>query len=260
MNFQGGVFIYYICKKFLRVMIIKRSDNVNAAIINAISCAVVFVAATLIIIGGIIYYNKNGDFLSSPDTTVIGGAAAVLFASSIIYTPFSYGISYFFLRSKSGGARFLDIFYLFKNPRTLLIAIICDTLRRLIITLIRTLILLGGALIELVMLLSGLDGSLLIIIHVTTWSGILVLMFLVKIRFILCKYTLICYPKSSIPFVFKRGLLAIKGKGALVIRFYIKYLAVYIFSFVTLGFTRTRLANKHRDSFCTYAVRLVSNC
>ena len=238
-------------------MVIRRSDNVNAVIINAISCAVVFVAAVGVIVGGIIYYNKNGSFLSNINLQFVGGAAAVLFATSVIYTPFSYGISYFFLRTKTDTARFLDIFYLFKNPRILLRTIVCDTVRRLIITLIRTLILLTAALAELLMLLLDLGTQLSILLHVIAWSTVLFLMFLVKIRFILCKYALICYPNGTLISVFRRGLLAIKGHTSLVIRFYIKYLAVYIFSFVTLGLARTRLVNKRRDSFCTYAVRLV---
>lgn len=220
-----------------------------------------FFAIAAIVLGGVFAYYYEGDFVSTVRPAFFVSAFSVLFVSSLLYTPFSFGLSYYFLRSKTDSATFSDIFYLFKKPRLLFRAIISDSLRRFVISLIRLLILALAALLELALLVFCPRGSsLFILLHILAWSIVLFLLFLVKIRFILCKYVLISRPDTSAVRSFVIGTAACRGKTVLVLRFYIKYLAVYIFTFITLGLTRALRAGKTRDSFCTFAVSLVDNC
>ena len=237
---------------------IKRSDNINAVIIKGISVALVFAAAVIILICAIFAFLYEGDILSTLNTRFFCSALSVLFVSSVIYTPFSYGISYYFLRSRSGDSDFLHVFYLFRTPRLLLKAVFCDLIRRTLITLLRIALLISAAVLELMIIqLVVRDSSLLIILHVFSWGTVLFLMFVIKIRFILCKYVLIQYPCTSIAAAIRSGLSASRGHTPAMIRFYVKYLAVYIFTFLTLGMSRARKLSRTRESFCTFAVSLV---
>lgn len=215
--------------------------------VRFISALIVIAAFVLVIVGGVLAYYYEGDFLSSLRPGFFVSALSVLFVSSLIYSPFSYGVSYYFLRSKTGEARFSDIFYLFRRPRALFGAIICDTLRRIAIIAFRLMILLLAAVLELLLLKFFTRGeAMFVVLHIIAWSGVLILLFLAKIRFILCKYVLICYPEKSPLCALRRGVHAIRGKTAVVIRFYIKYLALFILPRV-----------RNRDSFCTFAVSLI---
>lgn len=237
---------------------IRRSDNINAVIIKGISVALVFAAAVIMLICAIFAFLYEGDILSTLNARFFYSALSVLFVSSVIYTPFSYGISYYFLRSRSGNSDFFHVFYLFRAPRLLFKAVACDIIRRTVITLLRIALLILAALLELMIIrLVPHDSGMLIILHVFSWGTVLFLMFVIKIRFILCKYVLIQYPCTGVTDAIRLGLAASRGHTPAIIRFYIKYLAVYIFTFLTLGMSRARRLSRTRESFCTFAVSLI---
>ncbi len=248
-------------------MKIKRSDNINNAIINAISVALVFLGAVLIASLAVAAFFYEGEFVSAlkgrikPTPTFIISTVLVLFFSSVLYTPFSYGISMYFLKSKTEKTSYLQIFYLFKNMRLLLKAVLIDTIRRLITTLIRLIVLGVAVVVEILVLCLFQDVTRVIFVTVTVfmWSVVITFFFVIKLKFILCKYVFIAKPQSRVLYCISKGRRAIQGKIIETLRFYLKYLAIYIFSFFTLGFSGAKRVNHNRDSFCTYAVRLVSN-
>lgn len=245
----------------------KRSDNVNTAIINGISIALVFLGAVLIVFFALAAFFYEGEFVSALSTRVkpsprfIITTIAVLFFSSLLYTPFSYGISTYFLKSKTQKTSILQIFYLFKNIKLLFKAVAVDTLRRLAATIIRLMLLCMAVVVEIIVLglFENVTRTVFMAVTIFMWSIVITLFFVVKLKFILCKYVLIANPDSSVLHCISRGRRAIRGKMIETLRFYLKYLAIYIFSFFTLGLAGAKRVNRFRDSFCTYAVRLVSN-
>lgn len=245
----------------------KRSDNINTAIINGISIALVFLGAVLIVFFALAAFFYEGEFVSAlserikPSPRFIITTIVVLFFSSVLYTPFSYGISMYFFKSKTGKTSLLQIFYLFKDIRLLLKAVLTDTVRRLAATFLRLMLLCAAVAVELAVLclFKDVTRTVFVVVTVFMWSVVITLFFVIKLKFILCKYVLIANPESSVVGCISKGRRAIRGKMIQTLRFYLKYLAIYIFSFFTLGLSGAKRVNRYRDSFCTYAVRLVSN-
>ncbi len=249
-------------------MIFKRSDNINSAIIKGISVAIVFFAAVALVLCAVAAFFYEGEFISALSDEVSLSpwfyvtTVTVLLVSSVVYTPFSYGISMYFLKSKTEKSKFSDIFYLFNNKRLLLKAIAVDSVRRMITMVFRIVILFFAVVIELAVLrlcLESKESVAFVVITVVLWCFVIAGFLYIKFKFILCKYVLIISPDSSVYRCIKVGYRAITGKTAVTLQFYIKYIAIYIFTFFTLGLAGAKRVNRSRDSFCTYAVRLVSN-
>ncbi len=258
----------------------KRTDNINAVIIKGICALLVFFAIVLLIFIAIFTFSVNGEFVAaftgeiSPSRWFYLSSLSVIFVSSLIYTPFSYGISYYFYKSRLQDTSIKELFYLFRNPRRLFRAIAVDSIKRVIVLGYRVFILLTAVVFECIIFLiatNDFEGDILdkaahlltsdsfIILTVLAWCVVIIAFFIVKIRLILCKYVLIYNPDSSIRQCILIGRRAIRGKVKLVIGFYIRYLAIYIFTFLTLGFFHARRVTKTRDSFSSYAVRLVKD-
>ncbi len=245
----------------------KRSDNINTAIINAITVALVVGIFILVVVLALVAFFNEGEFVSALSQRVkltprfVITTVLVLFSSSVIYTPFSYGVSMYFLKSKTGKAGLSHVFYLFKDIPLLLKAIAVDTIRRIITIFLRLIVLFVAVVIELAIL--GLFGDVtrgtFAVVTVLMWCAVIVAFFIIKLKFILCKYVLIANRESSIASCIKTGCRAINKKITVTLKFYLKYLSIYIFLFFTFGFSRARQINKSHDSFCTYAVGLIQN-
>ncbi len=244
----------------------KRSDNVNTAIIKIITTALCIAIVAAIVVLAVFAFVYEGEFVSAlslrikPTPRFIVTTVLVLFFSSVLYTPFSYGISMYFLKSKTTKSTILTCFYLFKNKRLLVKAILVDTLRRVITTFLRACVLVIAVVLELLLLglFKDVTRSVFVSVTVVMWCFVIVTFFIIKLKFILCKYALIANPQAKVVDCIKIGTRAINKKIVVTLRFYLKYLAIYIFMFFTIGFSRARRINRSRDSFCTYAVGLVS--
>lgn len=245
----------------------KRSDNINTAIINGISIAIVFLGAVVIAFLAVAAYYYEGEFVSAlkecinPTPRFVVSTVLVVFFTSVLYTPFSYGISTYFLKSKTGKPSVLQIFYLFNNIKLLFKAIAVDTVRRTLTLILRFMVLCVAVAVELfvIAIIGDVTRTVFIILTVCMWSVVITVFFIIKLKYILCKYVLIANSNCSVADCLLTGSRAIRGKVIQTLRFYLKYLAIYIFSFFTLGFSGAKRVNRDRDSFCTYAVRLVTN-
>lgn len=253
---------------------IKRSDNVNHAIISAISIFILFFAAVVIIIAAVFAFNIRGDFVSAlkgeirPSLSFYVLALVVIFASSIVYTPFSYGVSNYFLNPDQ------SIFYFFKTPKVLAKAILLDSIKRVIIALERFVVLAVAVVGELVLIRVTLGpktpdqflktaqtlskNKLFIVLNIVAWSAVIAIFIVIKIRYILCKYALIYRPELSVLKALGMGVCAIRKNVFKTIRFYVKFASIYIFMFLTLGFCFKKSAR--RSSFSSYAMALVKIC
>ena len=243
--------------------------------------------AVAIIIVAIFMFFKKGEFVSafkgelrmSPVFYIT--ALSVVFASSIVYTPFSFGISKYLINSKTKDQKFSDVFYLFKCPRLLFKAIFANTVKKLIIAGYRIVVLLFAVIFECLVFASVLffktnnieknisrlverasdtaSSGVFILLTVIAWAVVLVMFLYIKIKYILCKYALILNPELSALASIRIGRRAVNGKIKKTVAFYIKYVAIYIFVFLTLGLSGVKSVKNTRDSFSLYAIGLVKD-
>ncbi|MBQ7971179.1 MAG: hypothetical protein IJ294_02360 [Clostridia bacterium] len=237
---------------------------------------VIFAALIACGIGGLYLYYRNRDFYQAfrlrLSSSFYLSAAGVLFLSSVLYTPFSYGISYYFLRSFEGKARFSALFFLFCRPSLLLKAIAVSMGKKVFIYLERLWILLAASLLEVVMFflfllfkgedLFGIEGNPfilaaefmahtppLIVLSVLLWCGVLLAMVLSSVRYVLCKYLLLSVQDAGVGQVLKVGKQAIKGRLLQTLIFYLRYVALLL-----LGLFSSQ--GSEREPFSIYAERL----
>ena len=207
---------------------------------------------------------KKGEFVSalkgeirmSPAFYIT--ALSVVFASSIVYAPFSFGVSKYFINAKTKSQRIKDVFYLFKTPRVLFKAVLADSLKKLVIAAYRIVVLLFAVVFECVLFACvayfrtnafeksisdvvkkasyAATSGVFIAVTVVAWAVVLTIFFYIKIKYILCKYALILNPELSALQSIKIGRRAAYGKVNKMIRYYIKYVAIYVFTFFTRGF------------------------
>lgn len=265
---------------------LNKSNDINTAIIQGISVSIVFVIIVALIIVAMFMFNTKGEFVKALNGEIklslsfYIGAITVIFVSSILFTPFSFGISNFFINSKTETAHFSQIFYLFKTPRLLFKAIFMNSLKKLIINLYRIIVLIIAVLAEcgvfvISIAISGENifdyehnflesvsqfithDTFFIVLTIIEWCVVLAVFIILKMRFILCKYALIRFPALTIIETIRVGKFSIRGRIFKTMLFYIKYVSIYIFTFLTMGLSKAVIHNKNRDSFSTYAVRIV---
>ena len=265
---------------------LNKSNDINTAIIQGISVSIVFVIIVALIIVAMFMFNTKGEFVKALNGEIelslsfYVGAVTVIFVSSILFTPFSFGISNFFINSKAGTAHFSQIFYLFKTPRLLFKAIFMNILKKLIINLYRIIVLIIAVLAEcgvfvISIAISGENifdyehnflesvsqfithDTFFIVLTIIEWCIVLAIFVIIKMRFILCKYALLRFPTLKIIETIRVCEFSIRGRIFKTILFYIKYISIYIFTFLTMGLAKAIIHNKSRDSFSTYAVRVV---
>lgn len=208
--------------------------------------------------GGLYLYHRNRDFYQafrlrlSPSFYL--SALGILLLSSVLYTPFSYGISYYFLRSFEGQARFSALFFLFCRPLLLLKAIGVSIGKKVCIYLERLWILFVASLMEVLLFflflllkgedLFGIEGDPfilaaefmvqtppLIVLSILLWCVVLFMMVLSSVRYVLCKYLLLSVQDAGIVQVLKVGKHAIRGHLLQTLFFYLRYIALMIFGF-----------------------------
>ncbi len=249
--------------------------------------AIVFVLAVAIVIVAIFMFFKKGEFVSafrdeldmSPLFYIT--ALTVVFLSSIVYTPFSFGISKYLINSKTNTQRFADIFYLFSRPRLLLKAVVANSIKKLIIAGYRIVVLLFAVMFECLLFAAvlffktnNIEKSISVLVQkasfaatngvfifftVIAWALVILLFIYVKTKYILCKYALILKPEISALQSIRIGRRAVNKKIFKTVAFYIKYVAIYMFVFLTLGLSGVKSVKNTRDSFSLYAIGLVKN-
>lgn len=249
----------------------------------AVMTVLAFLLLLVLTLGGIFLFHINKDFYSALRGELNRGfywsAALILFFSSVIYTPFSYGISHYFLLSVSGEARFSALFFLFQRPALLSKATLVSILKKLLVYLERLAVLLAAAVLEvalffLFLVVTGenifavegnpfllaaefmLRSPLLIGLSVALWSVVLFSVFIIYLRYILCKYVLLEYPDASVLQAVRIGKRAIRGHFFKTLLFYLRYGAFCILNVLSFGLY-ARLAPMKHQSFSVYAVGLV---
>ena len=255
----------------------------SRGILYAAAMALLFAALIFLVIGGIALYQINGDFYEAFRGGLHRGfyfqTIAVLAASSWVYAPFSFGISRYFISASQGTARFFEFFYLFRRPRTLAKAALLTLVKKLLTYWERLLLLLAAATLEVglffgFLILSGKDvfsmggnpfvqagefmlqSPRLIAMSIILWCGFLIGLFVIFLRYVLCKYVLICYPDIRIFQAVRVARLSIRGKLLRTMFFYLRYGSYVLLTLLTFGAFGRRTRLKHR-TFSAYACQLV---
>lgn len=237
---------------------------------------VLFAALMVCGIGGLYLYHRNRDFYQAFRLRLLPSfylsALGILLLSSVLYTPFSYGISYYFLRSFEGEARFSSLFFLFRRPFLLLKAIAVSVGKKACIYLERLAILFVASLLEVLLFflfllfkgedLFGIEGNPfvlaaefmahtppLIVLSILLWCGVLFMMVLSSVRYVLCKYLLLSVQDAGIGQVLKVGKQAIRGHLLQTLFFYLRYIVLMLLRlFLNQPFKK--------EPFSVYAERL----
>lgn len=254
----------------------------SRGIFYAVMTALGALAVLGLALGGLWLFHRNGDFYSALrgrlDSGFYWSAALLLVFSSVFYTPFSYGISHYFLRSFEGQARFSDLFFLFRAPRLLTKATVLSMIKKGLVYLERLVVLLVGAVIQVALFFISLvitgenvfavQGNPFLLaaqfmghtpwlmgLSVVLWCGMLCLFFYIYLRYILCKYVLLLYPDVSVFQAIRVGKRALLGHLGATLLFYLGYGAFGVLNLLTMGLYARR-ARKH-TGFSVYAARLV---
>lgn len=236
-------------------------------ILYAAMVMLTFLAGLALLLGGVYLYNRNKDFYSALQGELNRGfyltALLVLLGSSVVYTPFSYGISRYFLLSAEGEARFATLFYLFRFPLMLAKAVGVAVVKKVLIYLERLGILLCAALVEVLLFfcflvvmgenIFAVEGDpfvsaaefmlrnpALITLSVLLWCGVLLMLFFSYLRYILCKYVLMEYPDVSVFQAVRVGRGALKGHFRATLLFYLRYGASILLYLLSFGRYRRR--------------------
>lgn len=252
-------------------------------IFYATATFLLFTAAVLLLLGGMLLYQINGDFYAAFRGGLHQGfyyqTIAVLAASSFVYAPFSFGISRYFIGAAQDASRFSDLFYLFRKPRMLAKAALLTLLKKLLTYWERLLLLLLAAMAEVglfwsFLVLSGEDifslggnpfvqagafmlrSPQLIFLSIVLWSGVLFGFFIIFLRYILCKYVLICFPDVGVFQAIRVAKISIRGEVLRTLLFYLRYSSYVLLTMLTFGTFGRRRGVKHR-TFSIYACDLV---
>ncbi len=262
----------------------RRAALESRGILYAIMTLLAFLLVILLVLGGLFLFNMNQDFYSALRGELHRGfylsAALVLIFSSLLYTPFSYGISRYFILSSKGEGRFRELFFLFRRPMLLTKATLVSAVKKVLVYLERLLLLLAAALLEVVLFFSFLvvtgedifavqenpfllaaefmlRSPWLIGLSVLLWSGVLLGILVIHLRYILCKYVLLLYPDAGVLQALRVGRGSIKGHLLRTLLFYLRYGAFCILTVLSFGWSaRIARLRKHR-SFSVYASELV---
>ncbi len=256
----------------------------NSFIIQGVSVVLVFILAVAFIIAAVFMFSTKGDFVNAFEREISSSfylsAVVIILISSALFTPFSFGISNYFLKSSYGNGNFKDIFYLFKSRKMLVKAVIMNTVKLAVASYWRTMLLAFAVVIETVVFVVTIvlrgenifdyeqnffenvmsimqNNTIFAIFTVLLWIIVLVCFVLIKIKFIFCKYALIRFNSLGIIEAVRVGSFCARGKLLKTARFYIKYLSIYISLILTLGISGLFMKNKKPDSFSLYAVKEV---
>lgn len=256
----------------------------SKGILYAIMLLLAFLLAVALGVGGIFLFHRNKDFYTALAGQLSGGfylsAAVLLIFSSILYTPFSYGISRFFILLAQGEARLKEFFFLFRQPVLLTKAVAVSIVKKSLIYMERLLLLLAGALLEVVLFFSFLvvtgknifnvqqnpfrlaaefmmRSPWLIGLSVVLWCLVLFGMLIIYLRYILCKYVLLQYPDVGVFQAIRVGRSAIRGQLVRTMLFYLRYGAFCIITVLSFGLSSRLAKSPGHRSFSAYACALV---
>ncbi len=205
--------------------------------------------------------------------------AVILLFSSMVYVPLSYGISYYFIQSRSKAVGIRDLFYIFYRVPLLLKAVLLRMIMWLTQGVFRLLVLILGLFAEGLLWLSRLTQldmwwqyslrelfeklSLLprptgiLWLSFLVWVAVLFVMLMLYVRFMFCKYALLCYNELSSIEAYRVGLCSTKGKMVHILRQLLKIYSYYIIWAVSFG--RAKLLQKmDKQTFSDFAVAYVS--
>ncbi len=249
----------------------------------AVMTVLALLGALALVLGGVWLFRNHHDFYTAfwhqLDRGIYRSALLVLVFSSVLYTPFSYGVSHYFLQAAKGPARFSAVFFLFGRPRLLIKATVLSVVKKGLIYLERLVVLLVGALVQVVLFFGFLiftgqnvfavEGNPfesaaafmfqtpgLITLSVLLWCGMLVLFFLIYLRYVLCKYVLLLYPEVSVFQALKVGKGAIAGNIGRTLLFYWGYGAFCLLNLLSFGLYARR-GSRRPCGFSAYAGQLV---
>ncbi len=256
----------------------KEPENTEQrGIFYAIMILLLFILVVLLLLGGAFLFHVHKDFYTAFRNRLGGGfylsAWLILLFSSLLYTPFSYGISHYFIKGTGG---FREIFFLFHRPLLLTKATAVSIFKKALTYLERLLLLLLAALLEVVLFFSFLvvngedifsvqtnpfrlaaefmlRSPWLIGLSILLWCGVLFGMLVIYLRYILCKYVLLLYPDAGIFQALRVGRNAIKGRLFGTMLFYLRYGAYCILAVLSFGLSARMIRHK---SFSAYACEL----
>ncbi len=250
----------------------------------AVMTLLAFLISVIISLGGLFLFNMNGDFYSALQGEINQGfflsALLVLIFSSILFTPFSYGISHYFILSARERASFRALFFLFHQPILLTKATVVSILKKILIYFERLLLLLVAAILEVLLffsflLVSGADifsvqenpfrlaaafmlGSpWLVGLSILLWSCVLYGFILINLRYLLCKYVLLQYPAANVMQAVQVGRQAIRGKLFRTLLFYLRFCAIAVLTTLSFGLSARFADGIYQRSFSSYACELV---
>lgn len=262
---------------------VNRGRAENRGILYGTILFLAFLILLALILGGIFLFQTKGGFYSAFKGELHRGflisAFLLLIFSSILYTPFSYGISHYFLLAQKGAGRFSSLFFLFRDPLQLLKAVAISLLKKILIYLEGLAVLLVAAMVEvalffLFLLFSGEDlfsvrenpfllaaefmlrSPALILLSVLLWVGVLIGFLLIRLRFILCKYVVLCFPAVSPRQAIQIGKNAIRGHLWSTVFFYLRYAAIMLLSVFSFGTIVPLGESAAKRSFSAYAAGL----
>lgn len=255
----------------------KRVDHAERrGVLFAMMLLLGFILVMGLLLGGLYLFHVNGDFYSAFRHRLDGGfylsAVLILLFSSVLFTPFFYGISYYFLQENG---RFSQLFFLFHRPLLLTKATAVSVIKKILSHLERLALLLAAAILEVGLFFSFLvvtgedvfavsqDPFLaaaefmlrspwLISLSVILWSGVLLGMLIIYLRYILCKYMLLLYPDVGVLQAIRVGRRAIKGHLWRTMLFYLGYGAYCVLLILSFGLYRPA----RHQLFSAYAAEL----
>lgn len=262
----------------------RRAIAEGRGILYAVMTILAFLLLFLLSLGGLFLFHINKDFYTTfrlqSNRGFYWSAALILVFSSVLYTPFSYGISQYFILSAQGEANFRAIFFLFRNPVLLTKATIVSILKKLLVYLERLLVLFLAALVEVLLFFIGLiiSGENIFSVHenpfllaaefmlgspwlvglsIGLWCGVLIGMMVIYLRYVLCKYVLLRFPDAGILQAIQIGRRSIRGHMVQTFLFYLRYGAFCVLTVISFGLTARLADAANHQSFSEYACGLV---
>ncbi len=261
----------------------KQTAPESRGVLYAIMTLLAFLVLILLVLGGLFLFNINKDFYSAfrgqIHRSFYLSAALVVIFSSVLYTPFSYGISRYFILSAKGEGEFRAIFFLFRKPLLLSKATVLSVFKKVVVYFERLQLLLAAAVLEVALffaflLVTGEDvfsvqgnpfhsaaefmlrTPWLIGLSILLWSGVLLGILVIHLRYILCKYVLLLYPDAGVLQALRVGRSAIRGHLLKTMLFYLRYGAYCILIAISFGLS-ARIARPGKpQSFSVYACGL----
>lgn len=249
-------------------------------IIKVTSILILFFSTVAASVIALWLYNTKGDFVSAVKSDVFLApklfvwTVAIMFLSSVLYTPLSFGISNCFISKDE--SKIKSLLFMFTRPRLLFKAIVMNAVKKLCIYLARLAVLVAALVMECVIfivsvILSGENifiyerdflqnvlefmttDKFFISLTVLQWTLVLFALLYINIRYILCKYVMLSRPSVTVFEAVSIGLFATRGKFFQIVRFYLRFAAIFLLKIVTLG----RI--KYKLSFSQYAFRLAQD-